>query len=201
MRNVTFALSLSVPLASPLGATHAGMMDAAQERRLRDLVVGEGDFVARALRNLGVSGGELDDCVQKVFLVLSRRLDDVEVGKEKAFLFGCCQNTAAHFRRSLARKREVSDEGLIEMPSREKPPDLLTEQKRHRDLLDRILETMDDSLRGVFVLHAFEELTMAEIAQMLDIPAGTVASRLRRAREVFKKEFESLERGRSQESA
>jgi RNA polymerase sigma-70 factor (ECF subfamily) len=37
----------------------------------------------------------------------------------------------------------------------------------------------------VFVLYELEELTMIEIARTLELPAGTVASRLRRAREVF----------------
>ncbi|MFT3771354.1 MAG: sigma factor-like helix-turn-helix DNA-binding protein [Minicystis sp.] len=40
-------------------------------------------------------------------------------------------------------------------------------------------------LRAVFVLFELEQATMAEIAAMLDLPPGTVASRLRRAREHF----------------
>lgn len=176
-------------------------MERDEEIRLRELVQAEGDFVARSLRNLGVWGGELDDCVQKVFLVAARRIAQIERGKERAFLFGCCQNTAAHFRRSLARKREVSDEILIDRPSVQQPPDLLTERKRYRELLDRILETMDDSLRSVFVLHTFEEMTMADISLLLDVPAGTVASRLRRAREIFRTEITNLGREPSKESA
>lgn len=176
-------------------------MGRSRDQRLRDLVLTEGDFLTRSLRNLGVVGGELDDCVQKVFLVAARRLDEVEPGKERAFLFACAQNTAAHFRRSLARKREVSDELLSGEASPEVGPERLTEQKRHRELLDRILETMDDSIRSVFVLHSFEEMTMAEIAALLDLPQGTVASRLRRAREIFKSAIARLESGDRRESA
>ncbi len=176
-------------------------MGRSHERRLRDLVLTEGDFVTRSLRNLGVWGGELDDCVQKVFLVAARRLQEIEAGKERAFLFACAQNTAAHFRRSLARKREVSDEVLAEKPNPDMLPDQLTEQKRHRELLDRILETMDDGVRSVFVLYSFEEMTMAEIATLLEIPPGTVASRLRRARETFKREISLLQQNQRRESA
>lgn len=172
-----------------------------QDIRLHNLVVNQGDFVARSLRNLGVWGGELDDCVQKVFLVAARRLPDIEEGKERAFLFSCARNTAAHFRRSLARKREVSDEVLAERANPHVMPDALTEQKRYRELLDQVLETMDDTIRSVFVLYSFEEMTMAEIAALLDIPAGTVASRLRRAREVFKQEIMNLQNEQNQESA
>src|SRR5690606_12947560 len=160
-----------------------------------------GDFVTRSLRNLGVVGGELDDCVQKVFLVAARRLEEIEEGKERAFLFTCAQNMAAHFRRSLARKREVSDDVLSGEESQTLGPEHLIEQKRYRELLDRILEVMEDSARAVFVLHAFEEMTMAEIAALLEIPQGTVASRLRRAREILKREIAKLEAIERRESA
>jgi RNA polymerase sigma-70 factor (ECF subfamily) len=176
-------------------------MGRSHERRLRDLVLTEGDFVTRSLRNLGVWGGELDDCVQKVFLVAARRLQEIEPGKERAFLFACAHNTAAPVRRSLARKREVSDDVLAERSNPDMLPDRLTEQKRHRELLDRILETMDDGVRSVFVLYSFEEMTMAEIAALLELPPGTVASRLRRAREIFKRELSLLQQNERRESA
>lgn len=196
-------------LSPPLGlalrqlTSHAEAAVTVQSRnqRLRDLVFAEGDFVTRSLRNLGVAGGELDDCVQKVFLVAARRLEEIEAGKERAFLFACAQNTAAHFRRSLARKREVSDEVLSGEESPALGPEHLIERKRTRELLDRILEAMEDSIRSVFVLHSFEEMTMAEIAALLEVPQGTVASRLRRAREILKREIAKLEAGDRRESA
>ena len=48
-----------------------------------------------------------------------------------------------------------------------------------------MLESLPLDLRTVFVLYELEELTMVEIARALDLPMGTVASRLRRAREAF----------------
>lgn len=176
-------------------------MNRHSEQRLHSLVVQEGDFVVRSLRNLGVVGGELDDCVQKVFLAAAKRLDDIEEGKERAFLFGCAQNTAAHFRRSLARRREVPEEEVEEQSSAATSPEMLTARKQSREMLDRILNSMEDSMRSVFVLHAFEEMTMAEISQLLEIPPGTVASRLRRARELFKHELLTIQAADKQETA
>jgi RNA polymerase sigma-70 factor (ECF subfamily) len=52
---------------------------------------------------------------------------------------------------------------------------------------------MDESLRVVFVLYEFEEMNMSEIADVLEIPRGTVASRLRRARSEFRERVSALE--------
>jgi hypothetical protein len=52
--------------------------------------------------------------------------------------------------------------------------------------LDSALGELAPELRTVFVLFELEERTMAEIAELLQIPSGTVASRLRRAREQFR---------------
>ena len=54
-------------------------------------------------------------------------------------------------------------------------------------MLQRVLNELP-ILQAVFVLYELEELTMAEIATTLELPPGTVASRLRRSRD----QFESL---------
>jgi len=53
---------------------------------------------------------------------------------------------------------------------------------------------MDLDLRTVFVLYELEEMTMAEIATTLELPPGTVASRLRRGREAFQTAVARLQR-------
>jgi RNA polymerase sigma-70 factor (ECF subfamily) len=52
-------------------------------------------------------------------------------------------------------------------------------------------------LRVVFTLHELEEMSMSEIAELVGIPAGTVASRLRRARQDFEAIVARLSRGRA----
>ena len=116
-------------------------------------------------------------------------------------MFGCAQNEAAHFRRGLARKREVSDNLVPERSDPTEQPDQLIEQKRYREMLDCILERIDPACRSVFVLYSIEEMTMAEIASLLELPPGTVASRLRRARELFKAEVQLMQKATQKESA
>jgi len=68
------------------------------------------------------------------------------------------------------------------------------DERRMREMLDAILDEMPFELRSVFVLHEFEGMTRVEIAKMLVIPAGTIASRLRRAHIVFKSRLGALNR-------
>ena len=60
-------------------------------------------------------------------------------------------------------------------------------------MLAAALEALPIAFRSVFILYELEEMTTAEIALTLALPAGTVASRLRRARELFKKTIEEMQ--------
>lgn len=155
-----------------------------RDRRLTQVVNQHIGFVERLLRNLGVSDAELDDAVQRTFIVVANRLDDIVEGAEKSFLFRSARHMASHVRRSAARQRnfEPLDDQL---PSLQDTPEQLISQKKARELLDELLAAMPEELRVVFTLYEFEGLKMQEIAELLDIPNGTVASRLRRARKLF----------------
>ncbi|HEX8793711.1 MAG TPA: sigma-70 family RNA polymerase sigma factor [Polyangiaceae bacterium] len=158
----------------------------ARDGRLRELVDEHYDFVWRTLRYLGVPDANAEDGAQKVVCVLARRLDEVEKGAERAFLFSTALRVAATMRRSDRRRPRASSDDDVEalahsMPSTE---ELLDERRAH-ETLRRVLDEMPLELRVVFVLFELEELTSPDIATMLGIPVGTVASRLRRARETF----------------
>lgn len=167
-----------------------------RDDRLRRIVAEHLDLVARVLRNAGVSESQLDDEVQRTLMTVARRLDDVREGAEKSFLVQTALRVAAHARRTVARRREVNaDEvgadGLLVVEHAQgghlsRSPEALTDQKRMREKLDAVLEAMEDDLREIFVLYEFEEMSMIEIAGVLGIPQGTVASRLRRARATFR---------------
>jgi RNA polymerase sigma-70 factor (ECF subfamily) len=60
---------------------------------------------------------------------------------------------------------------------------------------------LPDDTRPVFVLYELEGLTMDEIAACLEVPAGTVASRLRRAREAFQAAVARVDRDSARKEA
>ena len=164
-----------------------------RELRLRGMVDRYIDFVARVLRNAGTPEAEIDDDVQRTFIAVARRLDDVRPGSEKSFLLQIALRVAAHARRTLARRREVSEDQAPESVDSRATPEQLTDQKRARQMLDLVLDQMEPELRTVFILYEFEEMNMHEIASVLGIPRGTVASRLRRARVEFRGRVSALE--------
>ncbi|HXU04388.1 MAG TPA: sigma-70 family RNA polymerase sigma factor, partial [Polyangia bacterium] len=121
------------------------------------------------------------------------RLRDVEIGSERSFLFQVAVNLASHARRKLARRREVLDEEPPDRVETLATPEHLTDRKEMRKLLDEVVGGMDKTLRDVFMLHEFDELNLTEIAKLIGIPRGTVASRLRRARAEFRKHVAAIE--------
>jgi RNA polymerase sigma-70 factor, ECF subfamily len=154
--------------------------------RLRAMVEQHLNFTWRSLRRLGLSEDVADDATQRVFLVASQRLADIQVGCEKAFLFNTAVRVASSERRTFARRREVlgGDDGP-ETKDSAPPPDELLDRERARAVLEELLDDLGMDLRAVFVLFELEGLTMAEIARTIEVPEGTVASRLRRARQEF----------------
>lgn len=142
------------------------------------------DFVWRSARRLGVPEQNLDDVVQDVFVTVYRRLSDFEGRSQlKTWIFGVLRHTVRDLRRSQRRK---PTEELAEEPrdARTSPHDRAVHEESAR-LLHKLLCTLDDDQREVFVLAELEEMSAPEIASALDVNVNTVYSRLRTARQEF----------------
>jgi RNA polymerase sigma-70 factor (ECF subfamily) len=155
------------------------------DEHLRACVSAHLGAVWRMLRRNGVPAADADDAAQKVFLVLSRKRKSVPPGRELQFLLRTAVLVASEARRAQRRRREVSDPSLGTHASSKPSPEHELLQRERLSQLDAVLSEMDESLRVAFVLYELEEMTMAAIAETLELPPGTVASRLRRARQRF----------------
>lgn len=155
--------------------------------RLRAMFDEHYDAVWRMLRRLGLDPASADDGAQQVYIVAARRLEDIEPGKERSFLFGTASRIASSLRQRRGRSREqrLDTDPPPASGGRSVSAEELIEQKRRRELLDAILDEMDDDLRIALVLAEIEGLGKKEIAVQLGVPEGTAASRVRRAREDF----------------
>jgi len=164
--------------------------------RIREMVDAHFDVVWRTLWRCGVPRAGVDDAAQQVFLVAMRKLDLIDRMTERAYLLGIAVRVAADARRSHRRLREVphdDDDGAIGSDGAASPEDLV-DQKRARQLLDTVLASMPEDLRDALVLFEIEGVPIAQIAEVLDIPIGTVGSRIRRARDLFQSKVDRLVR-------
>jgi RNA polymerase sigma-70 factor (ECF subfamily) len=179
MSNAPEIARLPALVASPMPASRQS------DARLKDLLDRHFDLASRIIRNLGIPDCDVDDLLQHAFSITADRLRDIDPGKERAFLIQTAIRLAASARRAHALSREIPTDELPDVDDGRPSPEQLSDQARTLRMLDGVLADMDVDLRSVFILYEVEEMTMAEIAAVLQIPPGTVASRLRRAREDF----------------
>jgi RNA polymerase sigma-70 factor, ECF subfamily len=155
------------------------------EERLGAMVAEHFDLVWRLLRRLGVPAGAVEDAAQEVFMVAARRVDEIRPGSEKSYLYGTTLRIARGVRRRSARELARSATFDDDLAAPGESPEQLLEQRRKLAFLDELLDVLEGRERVVFVLFELEGLTLTEISELLQIPRGTVASRLRRARRRF----------------
>jgi RNA polymerase sigma-70 factor (ECF subfamily) len=188
-RGATTRATLVISSASSEAVSHALPTDA--RTRLDAMVRAHFEKLWRFMRRLGLRHDEVDDALQEVIVIAAHRLRDIQIGSEQSFLFSTAYRVAARSRKRHTSRREVPDEAMMnEAADPGLNPEEASERVRARAMVDELLFGMPIELRAVFVLYEIEEHTMAEIAAMLELPAGTVASRLRRARADFESRAE-----------
>jgi len=179
----------SEPVSGPRLSCTAAQLDNA---RVAVMLRAHFRDVWRIVRRFGVPENSADDAAQEVFIIAARRLSDIAPGSERAFLFASAVRVAANARRALGARRECAEDAIPEGEDPRPSAEALLDQKRLRQLLDCVLDELTDDLRVCFVLYELEGMSSPEIAELLGIPVGTVASRLRRAREAFEQATSKL---------
>lgn len=153
-------------------------------------VVAESSTFLAFFRRLGASSGEAEDLVQEVFLKLFRHADTYEPsGRFRAFAFRIARNAWIDRRRRLAsaprvaaRGEDASGEEAEEPLAREVAslpgPALIAERREEAGRVGAALGQLSEGHRLVFELGVVQELSYQEIARILEIPEGTVKSRM-----------------------
>src|SRR5687768_5017109 len=133
------------------------------------------------------SGADADDLVQDTYLKAFRAAGQFRRGTNlKAWLFTILYNTFRNLRRDHGRDPVDVDSEAVEQAAGSAPGDLTPEQILTRATLDvdlqAALDSLPDAFRQAVWLRDVEELSYAEIARILDVPIGTVMSRISRGR-------------------
>ncbi len=149
-------------------------------------------YVWALLGRLGVPEANLEDVTQEVFIVLHRRRSEFRgESSVRTWLHGITLRTARRHRDKLLRRRSRADEIEPSAP----PPTPETQVSTRQDLarLDRLLSTVSDDQREVFVMAEIAELPAPEIAELLGVKLNTVYSRLRLARRRLRQSLQASE--------
>ena len=145
---------------------------------------------ARALvRDRTAADDLVQDCLERAVSHWHRRRD----GSVRAWLFTILHNLAvSQFRQAATRGRHmpIDDAGERELVSAAAQEQRLV----YQDVLNK-LARLPEEQRAVLLLVAVEDFSYADAAKMLNVPVGTVMSRLSRARERLQQEMEGVEPG------
>lgn len=154
-------------------------------------------WVCHALRRYSVAEKDVLDAAQNVFLVVYRKLPEFEGRSQvRTWLLQIVRRVASDYRRSAPVRREVFPEtGHFEgRAAREASAEEAVDRSQHVTLARSILDNLPEGQRTVFIMYELEQLSGQQIAEELELPLGTVRSRLRLARETFKNEVRALTR-------
>ena len=135
-----------------------------------------------------------EDLFQETFLQVHISADSFDISKRfKPWLFTIAANKARDYLRRRKRRRMLplsatidrsSDEGtsFVDLMQADLPlPDELAQDGETAALVKDVVDSMPDHLREVLLLAYFNQFAYKEIAEMLEIPLGTVKSRLHSA--------------------
>lgn len=128
------------------------------------------------------------DIAQDVWLRVLRGIGRLRQGsKLRPWLFGIARRTSMDWLRARYAAPVLSDVDVTAIAAEDAPLDLQEELKAMQDELARLPLTE----REVLTLFYLQELSLDEVADVLGVPAGTVKSRLFRARQLLRRELES----------
>jgi RNA polymerase sigma-70 factor (ECF subfamily) len=157
------------------------------KRRLHEIYRANASFLLYYLRQLKVTPEEADDLLQESFLRLHNNLEKIESGKERSFLITTAKNLVIdRYRKGKTQKTQPVGEAI------DPQAEALWVSDPQRDFeVEAVGYLIDEIARSqtggeCFRLFYRDGLSLKEIAEQLDQPIGTVASKVARLRNKFK---------------
>ncbi|MEX1098403.1 MAG: sigma-70 family RNA polymerase sigma factor [Planctomycetales bacterium] len=165
------------------------MHDGRQSPDLAELVEQHYVLVYRYAYRLSGSACDAEDLAQQTFLTAQRKLDQLrDPSRAKGWLCAIVRNAYLKDLRTGNGHRAVSLETVAEPAGREErdtPIDL--------EELQAAIDELPEEFRAPLVLFYFQEFTYRDIADQMEIPVGTVMSRLARAKQHLRRRLATRE--------
>jgi len=150
-------------------------------------------FLIRFLGNRAVA----EDVFQETFIKVHVSAATFDTSRRfKPWLFTIAANTARDFRRKEARRPTVAYSAPINGGGESRPfvdlmaidlpgPEARLDENEQSDKVQSVIDTMPPHLREILLMSYFQRMSYAQVADALEIPLGTVKSRLHSAVAAF----------------
>jgi len=151
-------------------------------------------------RYLAGNRQEADDLYQDTFLLAVERNEAIDYEKNpKGYLLSAALQIWKNRKRKFAWRKRIADVRSVEsggeaerMESGELPAEEKMIRREEDEAVRQAVARLPEKLKVPVLLFYMEELSTAQIAEVLKVPAGTVMSRLYRARKQLQKELEGI---------
>jgi RNA polymerase sigma-70 factor (ECF subfamily) len=132
---------------------------------------------------------DAEDIVQETFLSLYRSGAWREMKDERAFLARATWRQSVDRLRANPKRNQDSSDILLELPSPDEDPEQIIIGANQQAAVHRLIDALPEELRQPLALSTVQKLNSREIAAILEIPEGTVRTRLMRARQLLKQKL------------
>jgi RNA polymerase sigma-70 factor (ECF subfamily) len=149
------------------------------QRRVQQLVDAHYEPLYRYAFRLSGSAADAEDLTQETFCKAQLQFHQLrEPTRAKAWLFSILRNAYLHRLRSDSHHKKVSLDAVGDLagPPPEPPAEVDPDQ------LQAALNDLPEAFRTPVILFYFDEFSYRDIAEQMDVPIGTVMSRLARAK-------------------
>ena len=168
-------------------------VDPEKTRRFREAALPHLDAVYTLARYLLRDPSDAEDAVQECYLRALKHFDGYRGPAMKPWLFAILRNVC---RAEFARRASSPTEPIDEANDKAEQPPLWSEaqetveaqmmQRSDASTIRRLLSALAEPFRETLVLREIQNLSYREIADVAEVPVGTVMSRLARARAMLR---------------
>src|SRR5437016_13532125 len=140
---------------------------------------------------------EAEDLTQEIFLKIFKSLRTFDRRANfQTWLISVSRNLCIDYYRSVRKERETIDRGVdaneLSPVSHEPGPVAVLEQHDRVDVLREAMAALPETLRTAVLLRDIQELSYQDIARQLNLPEGTVKSRINRGRTELARQIHEL---------
>jgi RNA polymerase sigma-70 factor (ECF subfamily) len=149
------------------------------KRKIETLVDAHYEALYRYAYRLSGASQSAEDLTQETFCQAQKNLHQLrDDTKAKSWLFSILRNAFLHRLRASKQEKEISLDGIGEIPERVAEPPLPIDSAQ----LQAALNILPEAFRTPIILYYFEDFSYRDIAEQMNVPLGTVMSRLARAK-------------------